>query len=80
MEPVVTFSEFEQIGAYVWTLFFQFPLLSYLDVGRKRALIDIVVKVLNSRDVDLGTNTPMYLENVCIGTYEVYWITSFDES
>lgn len=79
-ETVVKFDEFEQIGAYVWTLFFQFPLLSYLDVARKRALIDIVVTVLNLRGVDLDTNTPMDLDDVCIGTYEVNWLTSFDES
>ena len=79
MEIVVTFDEFEQSGDYVWTLLFQFPLLAYLDVARKRALIDIVVIVLDMGGPTLE-NAPEVLEDVCIGTYEVNWLTSFDES
>jgi hypothetical protein len=69
----VTFTQFEQNGSNVWTLLFQMPLLSYLDVTRKRALIDIVSKV--------STSMPLLsLDNVCIGTYETYQLTTFSES
>lgn len=71
----VTFSEFEQDGASVWTLFFQIPLLAYLDLSRKRALIDLVISILNSQ----GPRLPLTLDNVCIGTYETYELTTFKE-
>ena len=71
----MTFSEFEQDGGSVWTLFFQIPLLAYLDLSRKRALIDLVISILNSQ----GPRLPLTLDNVCIGTYETYELTTFKE-
>lgn len=71
----MTFSEFEQDGNSVWTLFFQMPLLAYLDLSRKRALIDLVISILNYQ----GTPYPLTLDSACIGTYETYELTTFKE-
>ena len=50
------------------------PLLAYLDLSRKRALIGLVISILDDQ-----STPPFNLENVCIGTYETYELTTFKE-
>lgn len=64
----VEYTSFEQDSSAVWTLYVQMPLLGYLDVSRKGALIDIVSRLATINSQDL-----------CIGTYEVTDISTFRE-
>lgn len=64
---MVNYTAYEQNSNNVWTLFFQMPLLGFLDMTRKRALMEIITE-LASVTVD-----------VCLGTYEVYEIATFRE-
>lgn len=50
------------------------PLLAYLDLSRKRALIDLVINILNYQPSAIWD-----FDNVCIGTYETYELTTFKE-
>ena len=64
----VEYSSFEQDNSAVWTLYVQMPLLGYLDVSRKGALMSIVSTLANINS-----------QNLCIGTYEVTGISTFSE-
>ena len=79
----VTFErEFDSVdGANVWTLFFQLPALSYLDPARKRALLSIVLDTLNLPGAAPSNtdNPPNNLDDLCIGTFEFYGLTTFRE-
>lgn len=77
----VTFTEFEQNNASVWTLFFQFPALAYLDPARKIALLTLVLNTLNElTDAPPGSAYPPTTSaDLCIGTFEFYKLTTFDE-
>ncbi|XP_003388756.1 PREDICTED: uncharacterized protein LOC100631580 [Amphimedon queenslandica] len=66
---MVEYTSFEQDSSAVWTLYVQMPLLGYLDVSRKGALMDIV-----------STLASINSDNLCIGTYEVTDISTFRES
>lgn len=64
---MVNYTAYEQNSNNVWTLFFQMPLLGFLDTTRKRALMEIITE-LSGVTVE-----------VCLGTYEVYEIATFRE-
>lgn len=72
----ISYSGYQNTVDNVWSVFVQFPLLAYLDTNRKRALIDTILNVLNSGD----TTTALNINNVCLGPYTVYEITTFQES
>lgn len=80
LEPL--FTEFEQTNESVWTLFLQFPALAYLDPARKTALLTIVVNTLNLPGAlaPNEANPPTSLDDLCIGTFEFYELTTFRES
>lgn len=67
----MTISDYEQNGENVWTLFFQMPLITFLDPQRKLSLMDTVMTVL-----DNGMTT----DDICLGTYETYELSYFKES
>ena len=72
-EASVTFTQFEQRGENVLTLFLQIPLITYLDPQRKLSLIDTILTVLDPP-------TARTLADLCIGTYETYELSYFRES
>lgn len=65
---MVNYTAYEQNSNNVWTLFFQMPLLGFLDMTRKRALMEIITELASVTVTD-----------VCLGTYEVYEIATFRE-
>ena len=75
----ISFTEFEQNNESVWTLFFQFPALAYLDPARKVALLSIVLNTLNLEAAPNRDNPPNSLDDLCIGTFEFYELTTFRE-
>ena len=78
----VTFTPFEQANESIWTLFFQFPALAYLDPVRKAALLNIVLDTVNLQGAGQSPNAanpPQTLDDFCIGTFEFYELTTFRE-
>ena len=58
------------VQTYVrWTVFLQYPVLSYLDSMRKPALINSIAEIVNRP-----------VEEFCIATVENYRISYYDES
>ena len=58
-----------QNGSY-WTVFFQFPLLSYMDNARKWALFQVLLETANS-----GSS----LGSLCVGNYTQYGVSTYNE-
>ena len=70
-------TEFPNGTDQVWTLFVQFPMLSFLDAARKDNLFRIVASLMNSgSNGNLNINESVF----CVGTYEAYRLTYYEES
>lgn len=55
----------------------QFPMLSFLDAARKDNLFRIVASLMNSgSNGNLNINESVF----CVGTYEAYRLTYYEES
>ena len=74
----VSFTPFEQANESIWTLFFQFPALAYLDPVRKAALLGIVIDTVNREGITTEM-PPQTLNDICIGPFEFYELTTFRE-
>lgn len=73
-EVLIQLSTFEQNSGYVLSIWIQYPLLAYLDVHRKGLLMQAISDVLNS-----DPDTTVDLNNWCLGTYDIYGLTTFNE-
>ena len=74
----VRFNTFEGNDNYVFSLWFQYPLLAYLDTYRKQLLMQGIVDVLNNNTNPMA---PDYVQksNLCLGPYEIYGANTFNE-
>ena len=72
---LVQFNTFEQNPDNVLSIWLQYPLLAYLDVHRKNVLMEAIVRVLN----DGGATPTVDMSNLCLGTYDTYSLTTFNE-
>ena len=69
-------TEFPNATDEVWTIFLQFPMLSFLDAARKDNLFRTIASLMNA-----GGASPMLNESdFCVGTYESYRLTYYEES
>ncbi len=87
----VTYGEIRAIpedDAQIWTLWIQFPVISYLDALRKTTLVTIIIDMMNQASSDnnpLNTGStllnggPILLEDVCISFYDAINVAHYDE-
>ena len=59
-----------------WTIFLQFPALSFMDVERKKQLFAVIADLLNEQD---GCGAVDY-QNFCVSNVETYKVAEYKES
>ena len=62
---------------YRWGLWIQYPVLSYLDTMRKRHLLYVITRMINS-DPNVVVNN--LFDNICIAEVEQYGVSTYRES
>ncbi len=63
----------------IWTLWLQFPMISFLDVLRKEALFSVILDLINDEAGNLLDGGPIGLRDVCIGTFETINVAEYSE-
>ena len=71
-------AEFPTNTDMFWTIFLQFPALSWMDVARKRSAMRIIQEVANS-GTGCGTDFSNY-RDFCVANVETYEIAEYRES
>ena len=65
----------DDFSTNVWTLFLQYPVLSFIDPVRKRALFDVIAQILNTANGLSG----LTFSDFCMGPYDQYGVATYDE-
>ena len=75
--PNTAFAEFPDDPEQFWTIFLQFPALSFMDVTRKAQIFRIIHSLVS--DGDGCTNVNPYMD-FCIANVETYRVSYYRES
>lgn len=68
------------VDAIYWTGFFQYPLISYLDVRRKQNLINLIVDMVQQGAEATSPAPVLEASDLCIGPVDHYRVSYYDES
>ena len=64
-----------------WTIFLQYPVLSWMDYQRKSSVLRIINEVAASGSVDnVDCDTVSNYAEYCVATVETYAVTEYRES
>ena len=76
--PTTATADFPTTSDDFWTVFLQFPALSWMDVARKSAVLSIIHDIVTSQD-SCATGIRDYRQ-FCVSNVELYDVAEYSES
>ena len=78
--PNTSLADFPTEANQFWTIFLQYPALSWMDVARKRSIMEIIQELVSDQD-DCRTSIGNSLRtDFCISNVETYDVAEYSES